>query len=94
MESNPYVNPRILEEARQLDILEKGEINTYREEEHDLLMAIRNGNYQKEDGTYDEDDINNILKKLCSIKTVVICCSFVLIYMLLRNLYPLFYVLY
>ena len=35
------------------DILEKGEINTYREEEHDLLMAIRNGNYQKEDGTYD-----------------------------------------
>jgi predicted nucleotidyltransferase len=35
------------------DILEKGEINTYREEEHDLLMYIRNGNYQKEDGTYD-----------------------------------------
>lgn len=35
------------------DILEKGEINTYREEEHDLLMHIRNGNYQKEDGTYD-----------------------------------------
>jgi len=38
--------------------------------------------------------VDNILKKLCSIKTVVICCSFVLIYMLLRNLYPLFYVLY
>ena len=35
------------------DILEKGEINTYREEEHDLLMFIRNGKYQKEDGTYD-----------------------------------------
>lgn len=27
------------------DILEKGEINTYRELEHDLLMAIRNGEY-------------------------------------------------
>lgn len=27
------------------DILEKGEIVTYREEEHDLLMAIRNGEY-------------------------------------------------
>ena len=27
------------------DILERGEINTYRELEHDLLMAIRNGEY-------------------------------------------------
>ena len=27
------------------DILEKGEINTYRENEHDLLMDIRNGKY-------------------------------------------------
>ena len=27
------------------DILEKGEINTYRETEHDLLMEIRNGKY-------------------------------------------------
>lgn len=27
------------------DILEKGEINTYREKEHDFLMAIRNGEY-------------------------------------------------
>lgn len=27
------------------DILEKGEINTFREAEHDLLMAIRNGEY-------------------------------------------------
>lgn len=35
-----------------LDILEKGEINTYREKEHDLLMGIRNGHYQKEDGTF------------------------------------------
>lgn len=27
------------------DILEYGEINTYREEEHDFLMSIRNGDY-------------------------------------------------
>lgn len=37
-----------------LDILEKGEINTYREKEHDLLMDIRAGKYQKEDGTFHE----------------------------------------
>lgn len=35
-----------------LDILEKEEIVTYRTEEHDLLMSIRNGDYQKEDHTY------------------------------------------
>lgn len=28
-----------------IDILEKGEINTYREKEHDLLMSIRNGDF-------------------------------------------------
>lgn len=28
-----------------LDILERGEINTYREEDHDLLMDIRSGKY-------------------------------------------------
>lgn len=27
------------------DILEKGEINTYREQEHDFLMEVRNGKY-------------------------------------------------
>ena len=32
------------------DILEKGEINTYREEEHDLLMDIRNGKYLDDNG--------------------------------------------
>ena len=31
------------------DILEKGEINTYRGAEHDILMRIRNGDYD-----YDE----------------------------------------
>lgn len=38
-----------------IDILEKGEINTYREKELTLLHQIRNGSYQKDDGTfYDE----------------------------------------
>ena len=31
------------------DILEKGEIITYREKEHDLLMRIRNGEFLKDD---------------------------------------------
>ena len=35
-----------------LDILEKGEIITYREADHDLLMSIRKGAYQREDHTY------------------------------------------
>lgn len=35
-----------------IDILEKEEINTYRGKEHDLLMSIRNGAFQKEDGTF------------------------------------------
>lgn len=34
-----------------IDLLEKQEINTYREKEHDLLMDIRNGKYQNKDGT-------------------------------------------
>lgn len=50
-----------------LDILEKGEINTYREKEHDLLMDIRFGKYQKEDGTFHEsfyDMLSDFEKKL------------------------------
>ena len=35
-----------------LDILEKGEINTYRAKEHDLLMSIRKGEFQKEDKSF------------------------------------------
>lgn len=35
-----------------LDILEKEEIITYREKDHDLLMRIRSGEFQREDGTY------------------------------------------
>lgn len=37
-----------------IDILEKGEINTYRENERQLLMDIRLGKYQKADGTFDD----------------------------------------
>lgn len=35
-----------------IDILTKEEIITYREADHDLLMNIRNGEYQKSDGMY------------------------------------------
>jgi hypothetical protein len=35
-----------------IDILEKGEINTYREKEQELLRSIRKGDYQKEDGLF------------------------------------------
>lgn len=38
-----------------LDILEKGDIITYREADHELLMSIRRGDYQKEDGTYRQE---------------------------------------
>ena len=36
------------------DILENGEINTFRESDHDFLMSIRNGEYMNEDGTYQQ----------------------------------------
>lgn len=36
-----------------IDMLETGDIHTYREKEHDLLMQIRSGYFQKEDGTFD-----------------------------------------
>ena len=38
-----------------IDILEKGEIITYRSKEHLLLLEIRNGAYQKSDGTFREE---------------------------------------
>ena len=50
-----------------IDILEKGEINTYREKEHKLLMDIRFGKFQKEDGTFDAsfyDVLSEYEKKL------------------------------
>ena len=35
-----------------LDILEKEEINTYRKDDLELLMSIRNGDFQKDDGMF------------------------------------------
>lgn len=35
-----------------LDILEKEEINTYRENDREFLLSIRNGSFQNEDGSY------------------------------------------
>lgn len=50
-----------------LDILEKEEIVTYRAANHDLLMDIRNGRYQKEDHTFNSafyDLLNDLEKRL------------------------------
>lgn len=50
-----------------IDILEKEEIITYREADHDLLMDIRNGKYQHEDGTFDSsffDMVDSLSKKM------------------------------
>lgn len=38
-----------------LDILEKEEIVTYREKDHDFLMSIRNGEFQNDDGTFRQE---------------------------------------
>ena len=38
-----------------IDILEKGEINTYRHKEQELLVSIRKGEYQRQDGTFREE---------------------------------------
>lgn len=38
-----------------IDILGKGEINTYRKKEQELLLSVRRGEYQKEDGTFREE---------------------------------------
>ena len=35
-----------------IDILEKGEINTYRNKEHELLLSIRRGDYQSPNGSF------------------------------------------
>lgn len=38
-----------------IDILEKGKIKTNRRDDLDLLLKIRNGGFQKEDGTFDKE---------------------------------------
>lgn len=45
-----------------LDILEKGEVHTYREKEHELLMDIRFGKFQKEDGSF-QDSFYDLLSE-------------------------------
>ncbi len=45
-----------------LDILEKGDIVTYRGDDLDLLMSIRRGEYQKEDGTYRQEFFDMVNK--------------------------------
>jgi predicted nucleotidyltransferase len=50
-----------------IDILEKEEVITYREADHDLLMSIRNGNYQNADHTYKPEFfeiVDNLKKRL------------------------------
>lgn len=54
-----------------LDILERGDIITYREADHGLLMSIRHGEYQREDGTYRQeffDMVSEFEKKLAYAK--------------------------
>lgn len=46
------------------DILERGEIITYREKEHDLLMDIRNGKYLKEDGVSPNAEFADMVAEL------------------------------
>lgn len=50
-----------------LDILEKEEIHTYRENDKDFLLSIRNGAFQNKDGTYRQeffDIVSDFEKKL------------------------------
>lgn len=48
-----------------IDLFEKEDIITYRKNEHDLLMNVRNGCFMNEDGSYKSEffDILNELKK-------------------------------
>lgn len=48
-----------------IDLFEKEDIVTYRKNEHDLLMNVRNGYFMNEDGSYKSEffDILNELKK-------------------------------
>lgn len=66
---NPHLNKAALHAARAymtgIDILEKGDIITYRAEEHDLLMKIRSGGFQRSDNTFDSSftDLLTSLRK-------------------------------
>ena len=45
-----------------LDILERGEIRTYRDGDRELLLGIRAGDYQREDGTYRDEFFQMVSK--------------------------------
>ena len=50
-----------------LDILEKEDIITYRDKDHDLLMSVRKGEYMNADGTYRSeffDMVNDLEKRM------------------------------
>lgn len=50
-----------------IDILEKGEVNTYREKDHELLMDIRNGKYLNKEGNLSDEFyslVNSLEKKM------------------------------
>lgn len=46
-----------------IDILENGEVNTYREKEHDFLMSVRNGEYL-DDNNQPTKEFYEIVKKM------------------------------
>lgn len=51
-----------------IDILEKGEINTYRKEERELLLSIRRGEYQNTDGTFSKAFYEIVSDYKCKLK--------------------------
>lgn len=57
--SRQQLNKHVMHLIRQyrmvFDVLEDQTVRTYRDEDHDLLMSIRNGAYMKEDGTYTDE---------------------------------------
>lgn len=65
----PHLNKHAMHLVRLylmcLDILEKEEIVTYRESDHDMLMEIRNGKYMNPDGSYQQEffDMVDALEK-------------------------------
>lgn len=54
--SNEKLNKHVMHLLRlylmAFDILEKGEINTYREKDREFLLEVRAGKYMREDGTF------------------------------------------
>lgn len=51
-----------------IDILEKETVITFRENEHDLLMSIRHGEFQKPDGTFRSEFFDMVTELECRAK--------------------------